>query len=60
MKNIFFALFVTFVLVSCSRTKINPASTNNIPLTSYVNPFIGTGGHGHTYPGATMPLGWFN
>ena len=21
----------------------------------YVNPFIGTGGHGHTYPGATLP-----
>ncbi len=26
------------------------------PLTSYVNPFIGTGGHGHTYPGATLPF----
>lgn len=26
-------------------------------LISYVNPFIGTGGHGHTYPGATMPFG---
>jgi predicted alpha-1,2-mannosidase len=25
--------------------------------TSFVNPFIGTGGHGHTYPGATMPFG---
>ena len=24
---------------------------------SYVNPFIGTGGHGHTYPGATLPFG---
>lgn len=23
----------------------------------YVDPFIGTGGHGHTYPGATMPFG---
>lgn len=23
----------------------------------YVNPFIGTGGHGHTYPGATAPFG---
>lgn len=22
-----------------------------------VNPFIGTGGHGHTYPGASMPFG---
>lgn len=24
---------------------------------SYVNPFIGTGGHGHTFPGATTPFG---
>lgn len=24
---------------------------------SLVNPFIGTGGHGHTYPGAVMPFG---
>ncbi len=26
-------------------------------LTSYVDPFLGTGGHGHTYPGATVPFG---
>ena len=25
--------------------------------TQYVNPFIGTGGHGHTFPGATLPHG---
>ena len=24
---------------------------------SYVDPFIGTGGHGHTFPGATVPFG---
>lgn len=24
---------------------------------SHVNPFIGTGGHGHTFPGATVPFG---
>ncbi|HEX7870944.1 MAG TPA: hypothetical protein VF455_12615, partial [Chryseobacterium sp.] len=23
----------------------------------YVNPFIGTGGHGHTFPGAIVPFG---
>jgi predicted alpha-1,2-mannosidase len=23
----------------------------------YINPMIGTGGHGHTYPGATVPFG---
>lgn len=26
-------------------------------FTTLVNTFIGTGGHGHTYPGATMPFG---
>src|SRR3954449_9583341 len=25
--------------------------------TRWVNPFIGTGGHGHTFPGATTPFG---
>lgn len=30
------------------------AQTNPAKL---VNPFIGTGGHGHTFPGATMPFG---
>jgi predicted alpha-1,2-mannosidase len=32
-------------------------NAQNKDYTAYVNPFIGTGGHGHTYPGATMPLG---
>ncbi|MGF6492918.1 putative alpha-1,2-mannosidase [Luteibacter sp. 621] len=27
------------------------------PVRQYVDPFIGTGGHGHTYPGATTPFG---
>ncbi len=25
--------------------------------TRFVNPFVGTGGHGHTFPGATVPFG---
>lgn len=27
-------------------------------VTQFVNPFIGTGGHGHTFPGATAPFGF--
>ncbi|MEX1003195.1 MAG: GH92 family glycosyl hydrolase [Crocinitomicaceae bacterium] len=27
------------------------------PYHQYVNPFIGTGGHGHTYPGVSVPFG---
>lgn len=26
-------------------------------LVDFVDPFIGTGGHGHTFPGSTMPFG---
>ncbi len=26
-------------------------------FTKYVNPLVGTGGHGHTFPGATVPFG---
>lgn len=26
-------------------------------VSSYVDPFIGTGGHGHTFPGVTLPFG---
>jgi len=40
-----------FLFNSCS-----PGPQGN-GLSKYVNPFIGTGGHGHTYPGATMPFG---
>ena len=32
--------------------------SNAQKFTEYVNPFIGTGGHGHTYPGATVPFGF--
>ena len=33
------------------------ASAHRNDPASWVDPFIGTGGHGHTYPGATLPFG---
>lgn len=44
-KTIFFLLFA--FAVSAQQTQFS----------KYVNPFIGTGGHGHTFPGATVPYG---
>lgn len=38
-----------FLLISISTFGQN--------LHQHVNPMIGTGGHGHTYPGATVPFG---
>ena len=32
-------------------------NAQNKDYTQYVNPLIGTGGHGHTFPGATVPFG---
>lgn len=48
-KAIIAATAIVFFFVNAS------AQTKN--YASLVNPFIGTGGHGHTYPGASMPFG---
>jgi predicted alpha-1,2-mannosidase len=34
-----------------------PSRASGEDLTQYVNVFVGTGGHGHTFPGATLPFG---
>ncbi len=49
--------------LSAAITNANPGDASgrdprdHRPLTSWVDPFIGTGGHGHTFPGATRPFG---
>ncbi|WP_404811771.1 GH92 family glycosyl hydrolase [Capnocytophaga canimorsus] len=47
------------MVTSCQEVKqpTTEQETQQNPLTTYVDPFIGTGGHGHTYPGATVPFG---
>jgi predicted alpha-1,2-mannosidase len=58
IKNYVFFAGLFFLLIACgeSETKSEPKNDQKT-LTSYVDPFIGTGGHGHTYPGATVPFG---
>jgi predicted alpha-1,2-mannosidase len=49
MKNILILILLAVLGTTCTPKK---------PIyTKKVNPFIGTGGHGHTYPGATAPFG---
>ena len=43
------------LLASCTGTA--PKVMQEDRLTDFVDPFIGTGYHGHTYPGATYPFG---
>ena len=57
MKSFLSIIAALFLFVGCSdHPKTTPAIKDKA-LISLVNPFIGTGGHGHTYPGATMPFG---
>jgi predicted alpha-1,2-mannosidase len=56
MKNI--ALVVlTAVLLSNCKSNSEKTISNTDDLITKVDPFIGTGGHGHTFPGATVPFG---
>ena len=42
---------------SFSITCEKESKLDQVSKVKYVNPFIGTAGHGHTYPGATVPFG---
>ena len=59
MKKIYFLFFVLALLgfSSCKKKIEIKENEKEIALNQYVDPFIGTGGHGHTYPGATFPFG---
>lgn len=50
----YFQFGVLLMLFACSGRTEKLAQHDNV---NYVNPFIGTGGHGHTFPGATVPYG---
>ena len=56
MKKIAILLLV-ILFVSCQQNKENNKTDQSEDLTAYVDPFIGTGEHGHTFPGATRPFG---
>src|SRR5215217_3365418 len=43
--------------VLCLLLALSHAPAAQTKLTGYVDPFVGTGGHGHTFPGATLPFG---
>lgn len=51
----------TQLMACCTSTMLIlsacTANTNVEDYSAHVNPFIGTGGHGHTFPGAVVPHG---
>ena len=51
-------MWIPLILAATSCVRMSQdqhVDTEN--YTNYVNPFIGTGGHGHTFPGAALPFG---
>ncbi len=48
-------LVLCFILAVDCKNQVQQSTTKS--LINYVDPFIGTSGHGHTYPGATVPFG---
>src|SRR3954465_3779201 len=54
MKRLFRSILpFCFILISI----LSVSAQKKKDFTKYVNPFVGTGGHGHTFPGATVPFG---
>ena len=47
MKKLAFLVGFALLFAACGKQS----------LTSYVNPMVGTDGHGHTFPGAIVPFG---
>jgi len=70
MKTTIVKLLSLFILFGCSSaenteklptTPTKASAEKKVSTTKdvldFVDPFIGTGGHGHTFPGATVPFG---
>ncbi len=51
MKRLVLLVLIIAATSACAQKK------SLKEYTQYVNPMVGTGGHGHTFPGATLPFG---
>ncbi|WP_405604051.1 GH92 family glycosyl hydrolase [Polaribacter sp. Asnod1-A03] len=50
-------IFSFLIFITSCKENIKDKNLEISSLTGSVDTFIGTGGHGHTYPGATVPFG---
>lgn len=55
-KNFIYLLLSCAFILGCQESPENKVQEELSSL-DLVNPFVGTGGHGHTYPGASAPFG---
>lgn len=57
MKQLFLFTIIAFVTTLSCTSKKKDIVTEEADYTQFVDPFIGTAFTGHTFPGATYPLG---
>src|SRR6185295_199409 len=60
MKNYSFIMarsMGVYIIIIFSCNQNNKTTNNQTDLTRYVDPFIGTGFHGHVFLGANVPFG---
>ncbi len=59
LKNSIVICLFSLCILSCkdNTSQIEDLHKKSIDVLSYVDPFIGTGFHGHTFPGPVMPHG---
>jgi len=56
-KTILLALGFVITIISCQTTNIKKDTKSELDLTQFVDPFIGSSGHGHVFVGANVPFG---
>jgi predicted alpha-1,2-mannosidase len=56
-KIFFLVLGFIVTIISCQTTNIKKDTKNKLDLTQFVDPFIGSSGHGHVFVGANVPFG---
>ena len=57
MKNTIHIAALALAVTGLAACSGNKPEASVRDYASYVNPMIGTGGHGHTFPGAVTPHG---
>ena len=50
--------FATVIAVAMGMVTVQTLPVSAQTFTQYVNPYIGTGGHGHVFLGANVPFGF--
>ena len=56
-KNTILLYLITSCFIACKTDKPEKEQEQDLDVLSYVDPFIGTGFHGHTFPGPVLPHG---